>query len=242
MHILITGASKGIGRAIAIKAASSGMFDKIIINSRSNEAGLEETAQLAGKASESENLIIHKSLGDLGSISYVRRLREEIGPVDVLINNAAVSYVGLLVDMTPEEWSESINTNLSSIYNTCHTFLPDMIAKQSGHIINISSVWGEAGASCEVVYSATKGAINSFTRALAKEVGPSGIQVNAIAPGIVDTEMNSHLSAEELSEICEDIPMGRMAKADEIADAAINILRMPRYLTGEIIRIDGGWI
>jgi 3-oxoacyl-[acyl-carrier protein] reductase len=93
-----------------------------------------------------------------------------------------------------------------------------------------------------VAYSATKGAINSFTRALAKEVGPSGIQVNAIAPGIVDTEMNSHLSAEELSEICEDIPMGRMSKADEIADAAINILRMPKYLTGEIIRIDGGWI
>ena len=178
----------------------------------------------------------------MGSISYVRRLREEVGPVDVLINNAAVSYVGLLVDMAPEEWSESINTNLSSIYNTCHTFLPDMIAKQSGHIINISSVWGEAGASCEVAYSATKGAINSFTRALAKEVGPSGIQVNAIAPGIVDTEMNSHLSAEGLSEICEDIPMGRMAKADEIADAAINILRMPKYLTGEIIRIDGGWI
>ena len=242
MHILITGASRGIGRAIALKAASSGMFDKITINSRKNEGGLRETIRLMQLENIENKPLVTTSLGDLGDIAYVEELKSEVGPVDVLINNAAVSYVGLLIDMKPGEWDEIIRTNLTSIYNTCHTFLPDMIARRTGHIINISSVWGEAGASCEVAYSAAKGAVNTFTRALAKEIGPSGVQVNAIAPGIVDTEMNSHLTDEEVAEVCEDIPLGRMATADEIGEAVINILKMPKYYTGEIIRIDGGWI
>lgn len=236
MHILITGASGGIGRSIALKAASSGMFDKITINSRKNAEELEKTSELIKQAE------VITSLGDLSDIEYVRGLRELAGPVDVLINNAAISYTGLLIDMTPEEWQETLGTNLTSIYNTCHTFLPDMIRNQSGHIINISSVWGEVGASCEVAYSATKGAVNAFTKALAKETGPSNVQVNALSLGIIDTRMNSHLSPEDIADICEDIPAGRMGTPDEAGEAVMNMLRMPKYYTGDILTMDGGWI
>ena len=242
MHILVTGASRGVGRAIAKAAAASGMFDKITINSRKNETALQETIKLIEKENVSDGLKLNLTLGDVSDISYIHKLRDEFGPVDVLINNAAISYTGLIIDMTPENWQESIGTNLTSIYNTCHTFLPDMIHNQSGHIINISSVWGAVGASCEVAYSATKGAVNSFTKALAKEVGPSHVQVNAISLGIMDTDMNSHLSPDDIDSICEDIPMGRMGTPEEAAEAVMNMLRMPKYYTGDILTLDGGWI
>ena len=242
MHILVTGASRGVGRAIAKAAAASGMFDNITINSRRNETALQETIKLIEKENVSDGLKLNLTLGDVSDISYIHKLRDEFGPVDVLINNAAISYTGLIIDMTPENWQESIGTNLTSIYNTCHTFLPDMIHNQSGHIINISSVWGAVGASCEVAYSATKGAVNSFTKALAKEVGPSHVQVNAISLGIMDTDMNSHLSPDDIDSICEDIPMGRMGTPEEAAEAVMNMLRMPKYYTGDILTLDGGWI
>ena len=237
--ILITGASRGIGRAIAISAAGSGMFNKIVLNSRKNSDELERTKEIILSSSDIELIT---SQGDVGDISYVKTLRDTAGEVDVLINNAAISYTGLLIDMSPDEWNEIVTTNISSIYNTCHTFVPDMISRKCGHIINISSVWGEVGASCEVAYSAAKGAVNSFTRALAKELGPSHIQVNALELGIVDTDMNSHLNTDEKEAICEDIPMGRMARPEEIGRAVASLLNMPEYFTGEIVRIDGGWI
>lgn len=237
--ILITGASRGIGRAIAISAAGSGMFNKIVLNSRKNSDELERTKEIILSSSDIE---VITSQGDVGDISYVKTLRDTAGEVDVLINNAAISYTGLLIDMSPDEWNEIVTTNISSIYNTCHTFVPDMISRKCGHIINISSVWGEVGASCEVAYSAAKGAVNSFTRALAKELGPSHIQVNALELGIVDTDMNSHLNTDEKEAICEDIPMGRMARPEEIGRAVVSLLNMPEYFTGEIVRIDGGWI
>ena len=237
--ILITGASRGIGRAIAVSAAGSGMFSKIVLNSRKNSDELERTKEIILSSSDIE---VITSQGDVGDISYVKTLRDTAGEVDVLINNAAISYTGLLIDMSPDEWNEIVTTNISSIYNTCHTFVPDMISRKCGHIINISSVWGEVGASCEVAYSATKGAVNSFTRALAKELGPSHIQVNALELGIVDTDMNSHLNTDEKEAICEDIPMGRMAHPEEIGRAVASLLNMPEYFTGEIVRIDGGWI
>ena len=237
--ILITGASRGIGRAIAISAAGSGMFNKIVLNSRKNSDELERTKEIILSSSDIEAIT---SQGDVGDISYVKTLRDTAGDVDVLINNAAISYTGLLIDMSPDEWNEIVTTNISSIYNTCHTFVPDMISRKCGHIINISSVWGEVGASCEVAYSAAKGAVNSFTRALAKELGPSHIQVNALELGIVDTDMNSHLNTDEKEATCEDIPMGRMARPEEIGRAVVSLLNMPEYFTGEIVRIDGGWI
>ena len=239
-RILITGASRGIGREIAISSAKTGRFDHIILNCRSSEALLDEVAQVIYEINPSIRCSL--SLGDVGDYSYIQELHEQYGDIDVLINNAAISLTGLLIDMTPEEWQSIISTNITSIYNTCHEYLPAMISAKSGQIINISSVWGIAGASCEVAYSATKGAINAFTKALAKEVAPSNIQVNALALGIVDTTMNSHLSKEDINDICEDIPIGRMLRPEEVGDTVTKLLQMPTYLTGEVITIDGGWI
>ena len=237
--ILITGASRGVGRAIAQACARSGEFSKMILNGGHDAAALEETSRLISSAGD---LLCISSLGDAGDLGYVRSLREKYGPVDVLVNNAAVSYVGLLTDMDPEAWDALIRTNLTSLYNTCHTFVPDMVRAQSGRILNISSVWGLCGASCEVAYSASKGAVNAFTKALAKELAPSHIRVNALALGIVDTRMNSHLSETETAEIRSQIPAGYIVSPEEAAEAALQLLRMPEYFNGEVVKMDGGWI
>lgn len=236
--LLITGASRGVGRALALACARSGQYSKIILNGGSDAAALEETSRLVSSAGD---LLCVSSLGDAGSLSYVESLRREFGPVDVLVNNAAVSWVGLLTDMRPGEWDALLRTNLTSLYNTCHTFVPDMVSAGHGKILNISSVWGISGASCEVAYSASKGAVNAFTRALARELAPSHIQVNALALGIVDTRMNAHLSPEEKAEIVSQIPAGYIASPEEAADAALRLLGMPEYVSGEVVRADGCW-
>ena len=236
--LLITGASRGIGRALALKCAASGKYSKIILNGGSDAAALEETSRLVSSAGD---LLCCASLGDVGSLAYVESLRRDFGPVDVLVNNAAVSRTGLLTDMAPEEWDAVIRTNLTALYNTCHTFVPDMVSAQSGRILNISSVWGISGASCEVAYSASKGAVNAFTRALARELAPSHIRVNALAPGIVDTRMNGHLSETEKAEILSQIPAGYIVSPEEAAEAAFRLLEMPEYVNGEVLRMDGCW-
>ena len=137
--------------------------------------------------------------------------------MDILINNAGISHIGLFSDMTPEEWNRILSTNLTSIYNLCSQCIPDMVHKKSGSILNISSVWGNVGASCEVAYSATKGGNHALTRALAKELAPSGIQVNAIACGAIDTEMNGFLSEEDRQMLIDEIPAGRMGLPEEVA-------------------------
>ena len=135
-----------------------------------------------------------------------------------------------------------MNINLTSVYNTCHAVVPHMVHEKSGRIINISSVWGLTGASCEVAYSASKGGMNALTQALAKELAPSGIAVNAIAFGAVDTEMNGHLSPEEKNALCDEIPTGRMATPAEAAECILKVSQMPVYMTGNILKTDGGWI
>ena len=239
--ILITGATSGIGRALAVACAASGRFSKLILNGGHDAAALTETAARVSAAAPSSLRCI-PSLGDVGDLSYVRHLRELYGPVDLLVNNAAVSWTGLLTDMAPEEWDRLIRTNLTSLYNTCHVYVPDMISCQSGAILNVSSVWGLVGASCEVAYSASKGAVNAFTRALAKELAPSHVRVNAVALGVVDTRMNGHLSPEEMENLREEIPAGYIVPPEEAAEALLKLLFMPEYLNGEIIRLDGAWI
>ena len=236
--LLITGASRGIGLALALACARSGKYSKIILNGGSDAAALEETSRLVSSAGD---LLCLSSLGDVGDLSYVEDLRRRFGPVNVLINNAGISRVGLLTDLPPEEWNALLRTNLTSVYNTCHTYVPDMVSAQSGKILNISSVWGISGASCEAAYSATKGAVNAFTRALARELAPSHIQVNALAPGIVDTRMNSHLSETENAEILSQIPAGYIVSPEEVAEAALRLLEMPEYFNGEVVRLDGCW-
>ena len=237
--ILITGASRGIGRAIALACAGSGKYSKIILNGGHDAAALEETSRLVSAAGD---LLCAASLGDVGDAAYVESLRRQFGPVDVLVNNAGISRTGLLTDMPPAEWDEVIRTNLTSVYNTCHTYVPDMVSAGGGRILNVSSVWGLAGASCEVAYSASKGAVNAFTRALARELAPSHIRVNAIALGIVDTRMNARLTEEETAEIRDQIPAGYIASPEEAAQAMLRLLDMPEYFNGEIVRFDGCWI
>lgn len=239
-NIIITGASRGIGKAIAKELA--GPDTNILISSFHNSALLEETKK---ELSSISNKVISFT-GDMGNYIDVEKMFDlalkEFGSVDVLINNAGISIVGLFQDMSYEEWREILDTNLGSVYNCCHFAVNDMLKRHEGKIINISSVWGVYGASCEVAYSATKGAINAFTKALSKELAPSNIQVNAIACGAIDTEMNGHLSKEELEELALEIPAGRLGKPSEVAKFVKQVINSPSYLTGQVIQFDGAWI
>ena len=184
-------------------------------------------------------------LGDMGDYPVTqelfRQIRKLFGSLDVLVNNAGIAYVGLFTHMKPEDWDRVITTNLTSVYNCCSLAVPDMISRKRGKIINISSVWGNVGASCEVAYSASKGGMNAFTKALAKELAPSNIQVNAVACGAVDTEMNRFLADDELMSLTDEIPAGRLGRAEEVADLVYHLAYKNEYLTGQVIGLDGGW-
>ena len=237
--VLITGASRGIGRATALMYATHGY--NVVICARHADA-LKNTADEI-TALGAECLAVTADVGCYGDV--VRLFDDAVsrfGGIDVLVNNAGISHIGLLQDMSIEEWNNIVNTNLSSVFSCCKLAIPGMVRKQSGSIINISSVWGVAGASCEAAYSATKGGINSFTKALAKELAPSGINVNAIACGVMDTDMNHCFSEEEMQDIIEEIPAGRMGAPDEAASLALSISEGTSYLTGQVIVLDGGYI
>lgn len=240
---IITGASRGIGQATALKLADQ--YDYIAICSHLSHDTLKQTADSI-HANTNGSCICHAFTGDISDYQFVKAMVEtiisEAGSIETLINNAGISSVGLFSDMTPSEWKRILDVNLTSIFNTCNCVIPHMVHKKRGNIINISSVWGLVGASCEVAYSATKGAINSLTKALAKELAPSNISVNAIAFGAIDTSMNNHLDFEELSSLADEIPAGRLGTVDEAALCIDNILHMPSYFTGEIVKFDGGWI
>lgn len=238
-YALVTGASRGIGKGIALSLAKAGY--NLILTCHKNSHALAQVASDAGKY----NVSVRTFVGDLGCSTTCEELFSYINcnnlNVDILINNAGISYVGLLQDMTYEEWNSCINTNLSSIFYTCKLCIPNMLKLGYGKIINISSVWGNVGASCEVAYSATKGGINAFTKALAKELAPSNIQVNAIAFGLIDTEMNNHLSPEDMDVLLEEIPAGRAGTINDAGKMVLSILSTPSYMTGQVITMDGGW-
>lgn len=238
--IVITGASRGIGKAIAIELA--GKDTNIVINCVNNVDKLNEVKSII----EEKGSVCETFIGDMGNYSDVQKMfdmcLQRFGQVDVLINNAGISVVGLFQDMGENEWHRICNTNIDSVFNCCHFAVKDMMKRHYGKIINISSVWGLYGASCEVAYSATKGAVNSFTKALAKELAPSGIQVNAVACGAIDTEMNGHLSDDDKAELAEEIPAGRFGSPQEVAKLVKSLSGMNSYLTGQIITLDGGWI
>lgn len=238
--VLVTGASRGIGKAIAVKFASKG-YNVAISCLHNRELLMQSKRDI--EAFQASCLAFLGDMGDWNTCqSMFEGIKKEFGSVDVLVNNAGISYIGLLQDMKPEDWDRIVRTNLTSVFNCCKLALPDMISAKRGKIINISSVWGVAGASCEVAYSATKGGINAFTRALSKEVGPSNIQVNAIACGAIDTEMNKWMSEDDLISLVDEIPAGRLGKAEEVADLAYHLAYKSNYLTGQVIGLDGGWI
>ncbi|MCR5508393.1 MAG: 3-oxoacyl-ACP reductase FabG [Lachnospiraceae bacterium] len=235
-HALITGASRGIGRATAGKFAEAG-YD-LTITCRSNTSMLSE---LADGLRDRFGITCDIFTGDLSDPENVRALFKDIKDIDVLVNNAGISHHGLLQDMTCEEWRSVIGCNLDSAFYCCRSAIPLMLKKKSGRIINISSVWGEHGASMEAAYSASKGGLNALTKALARELGPSGIRVNAIACGLIDTEMNAIYNKEEILSIIEDIPEDRIGQPEDVAELALMLASCNDYLTGQIITLDGGW-
>ncbi len=234
--VLITGASRGIGKACAELFAKEGA-DLILICLKSKR----ELRRFASSLTERYGTSCRLFFGDVGDVHFIDDIFEQIDRLDVLVNNAGISYTGLLHLMTPDEWQHIMNVNLNSCFYTARRAIPLMLNDHHGHIINISSVWGNAGASMEVAYSASKAGINGFTKALAKELAPSHICVNAVACGIIDTDMNRHLSSEELSSIKEEIPADRLGTPAEIAQIVLQLANAPDYLTGQIITVDGGW-
>lgn len=233
---LITGASRGIGRAIARTFAASG-YD-LYLTCLKSEASLQcECRDL----SLAHHIRAQGFCMDMGDFDAVESLFSHIPDLDVLINNAGISHIGLLSDMSPAQWRRLMSTNLDACFYTCRFAVPLMVRKKQGRIINISSVWGNVGASMEVAYSASKGAVNSLTKALAKELAPSNIQVNAIACGVIDTDMNRCFSKEERQALIDEIPADRFGTPDEVADLALQLACAPSYLTGQILTIDGGF-
>lgn len=234
--VLITGASRGIGRATAEAFAKEGYeLYLTCINSK------DSLSRLQSDIEANYHVPCHIFCGDMGDFDTVTALFSEIDSLDVLVNNAGISHTGLLTDMTPDRWEHLIRTNLTSCFNTCKHAIPLMLHEKKGKIINVSSIWGNYGASMEVAYSATKGGVNSFTKALAKELAPSNIQVNAAAFGAIDTDMMKEYSAEDLELIRQEIPADRLGNPEEAASLILSIAKSPEYLTGQIITMDGGW-
>lgn len=238
---LITGAARGIGSSIAIELAKLGAI--VVINYSKDDEGADKTLE-AVKEVGGYGL---KFKCNIASYKETHEMLEVIiktfGRIDVLVNNAGVSQIGLLMDMTEENWDDVINVNLKGVFNCSHAVIPQMLKQEKGSIINISSIWGGVGASCEVVYSASKGGVNSFTMSLAKELGSSGIRVNAISPGVIETEMNSFLNSEEKKLLEDEIPMRKFGKGEDIAKLVVFLSSEDsKYITGQVINVDGGMI
>lgn len=236
--IIVTGASRGIGREIAMQLAKSNM--KIIANYNQSEKEANELK----KELEMQGIEIDIIKADITKRKEVQKLVQYVikkyKKIDVLINNAGISEYKMFTDETDEDWNKIINTNLYSAFIMSQEVIPNMIHHKEGSIINISSIWGITGASLEVLYSISKAGMNGMTKALAKELGPSNIRVNAIAPGIIDTKMNDKFSKQELEQIKEEIPLERIGKAEDIAKC-VKWLIEDHYTTGQIISVNGGW-
>lgn len=238
---LITGASRGIGAALAHTFAKSG-YNLVLCCHNSQK----ELMMLADQLQHQYHIQVLTFTGDVADYHFIEHMISQaltyFHKIDVLVNNAGISYIGLLTDMTIDDWNHIVATNLTSVFSTCRCIIPSMVATKSGRIINISSVWGNTGASCEVAYSACKGGINAFTRALGKELAPSNIQVNAIACGMIDTDMNRCFSEEERLALIDEIPAGRMGSPTEVAELALTLAEGTTYINGQILTLDGGWI
>ena len=236
----VSGASRGIGRGIASALAAEGYSLALTC-----EKNIDALNGLAEELRSEYGIQVLTYVCDMGDSTAVENMAADVlktfPAIDVVVNNAGISYVGLITDLSVEEWNRIVSVNLSAAFYTTKAFLPGMIHNKSGHIINISSMWGNVGASCEVAYSATKGGINAYTKALAKEVAPSGINVNAIACGVIDTDMNGHLDSEEKQALMDEIPVGRFGTPEDVGKCVLGILGTP-YLTGQVITLDGAYL
>ena len=236
--VIITGGSRGIGAEIVKQLADNNY--KVVLNYNKSEKEAKEIQEQLLKLGKEIKIF----RADISNKKEVKELIQftmnNFKKIDILINNAGISQEGLFNEITDEMWNKIININLNSVFYCTREVLPYMINQKQGCIINISSIWGETGSSYEVAYSTTKSAINGLTKALAKEVGPSNIRVNAIAPGIIDTDMNKYLNKKEIEEIKSQIPLCRIGKTSDIAKC-VKWLIEDEYTTGQIISINGGW-
>lgn len=236
--VIVTGGSRGIGAAIVNLLAKEN-YNIVLNYNKSEEIAkkIQEEFTSLGKTVE-----IFKA--DVSKREEVKKLVDftikKFGKIDVLINNAGISQTKLFTDITDEEWNNMLNMNLNSVFYMSQEVTKHMIHEKEGCIINISSIWGMVGASCEVHYSVAKAGVDAMTKSLAKELGPSNIRVNSIAPGIIDTDMNKYLSQEELEQIKEEIPLGKIGNTYAIAKCAKWLIE-DNYTTGQIIGINGGW-
>ncbi len=231
-NALVTGGSRGIGAAAALALALRGWTVHVnyIEQKEKAEAVAKRTGGLAVQA-------------DVADQQQVERMREITGPVSLLVNNAGVARSGLLTDITPQQWKRMFDVNITGMYNCCHTYVPDMVHEKAGQIINLASILGTMGGSFEVPYSATKGAVIALTKALAKELGPSNIRVNAVAPGYIQTDMTAQFSEEDRAALADATAMCRIGLPEDVADVIALLAEAgTRFVTGQIIGIDGGLI
>ena len=234
-HVFITGGARGIGAAMVRAFSAAGYSVSFTYLSSHDRA--------AALARETGALALCADGCDEGAVAAaVRTATDKNGCVYALLNCAGISSFQLFQDVSTELWEQTVNTNLRAAFFYIRALLPEMIAAKSGVILNISSVWGMVGASCEVLYSTTKAALIGMTKALAKEVAPSGIRVNCIAPGVIDTEMNAALSPDARASLCEETPLGRMGTPEEVARLALYLVRDDTFLVGQVLSPNGGFV
>lgn len=236
---VVTGASRGIGRSIAVDLAKEGA--SVVINYKEDCEGACKTLDIV-KSAGRYGIVCKADIAKyIDSQKLIKEAVNHFGKIDILVNNAGISTVGLFMDMKEEDWDKIIDVNLKGTVNCSHNAIKYMISQKSGCIVNMSSMWGNMGASCEVMYSATKGAINLFTKSLAKELAPSNIRVNAVAPGVIDTDMNKWLDKDEKLELEQEIPVGKFGTTDDISSVVSFLCKSDsKYITGQVIGVDGG--
>lgn len=230
--VLINGGSRGIGAAI-VKAFAEKGYQVFFTYAKSEESAKRLAAETRATA----------ILADSRCEAEIKNTISRVGGVDILVNNAAVSSFSLLTDLSSSEWEDLVSVNLTAPFLYCREALPHMIRNKWGRIINIVSMWGETGASCEAAYSATKAGLIGLTKALAKEVGPSLVTVNAVSPGLIDTEMNARLSSEDRSSLIEETPISRIGSVEDVANAVLFLASdESSFITGDVLRVNGGFL